>query len=142
MGLLIDQCSEMGLSLAALPSVSAFGFAPVDWSGVFGSGTDSTWMPENSVPNTSDPSEMLMRLFDRREQILTELHDSAHAIRALSAEDNLMIQQQAIGTGGDGMTIDDLLRSMSARKEPEYVYVLRNGGIRAMQKKVRYFDDP
>jgi hypothetical protein len=101
MELLTDQCAEIGITPAWLASVSGLGIPGL-------SGLDFARTSSADVYDaiTGAPSATLSGLFDRRAEIMSELHETAHAIRALPPGSAIRMEQMAIGAGGSqaGMT--------------------------------------
>jgi hypothetical protein len=95
MELLTDQCSEIGITPAWLASVSELGIPGLSDLGIGGTSAADVYDVISGAP-----SESLSRLFDRRERIISELHDTAHAIRALPPGAATRMEQMAIGAGG------------------------------------------
>jgi hypothetical protein len=80
---LIDQCSELGISLGSLPSVSQLGIDPASWSDVSEFGTVPTDELVDYLLSSEIQSANLRRLSDRRGELISELHDESHRQRAL-----------------------------------------------------------
>jgi hypothetical protein len=95
MELLTDQCAEIGITPAWLASVSGLGIPGLSDLGI--SGTSPAGVYDVVL---GAPSDDLTRMFDRRAEILSELHDTAHAIRGLPPGSAIRMEQMAIGAGG------------------------------------------
>ncbi len=69
------------------------------------------------------PSDVWTRIFGSRERILSELHDTAHAIRALPPGAAIRMEQMAIGAGG----------SQAGNGWPAYEYELDRAILRMLR---------